>query len=71
MKDGANLHVRDGDGDTPMAINAVLPDAEVLKALLKSGVDLDSLNYHGTSPLILAIRYGRVEHTTFLPRSGS
>ena len=58
---GADIHVRNNDGDTPLFRAARLRDTELLKALVKQGVDKNMMDSKGRTAYKIALENGLEE----------
>jgi ankyrin repeat protein len=72
IKNGANINLRDADGDTFAFLAAYLGDVEVVAALAEAGADLDTAGVTGpmVSPVAAAAARGNVEVVEFLVSRG-
>lgn len=71
LASGANVHVRDPDGNTPLHLAARGGDAEVCEWLIASGADLLAANGDGSTPLHLAAAAGQVVPSMVLIAAGA
>jgi hypothetical protein len=68
---GADLHVKTNDGDTPLHKACYNGHAEVVKALLKKGADVHAKANDGYTPLHCACRNGHAEVVKALLEKGA
>lgn len=67
---GADINVRDGDGNTPLHLAARdNGDVEVISTILAYGAGLDAVNSAGMTPLMLSL--GRPANTAVLLQAGA
>jgi ankyrin repeat protein len=69
LKDGADLHARDGFGNTPLMAAALNADAGVLELLLKAGSEVNATNKEGATALMRAAAFE--DKTRLLVASGA
>ena len=69
---GADVRVRDKNGQTPLHAAAIFGEEAHLCVLLdRGGAEIDARDTVGRTPLHLAVDLGRVEATTFLVSRGA
>jgi ankyrin repeat protein len=61
-----NINSFDSDGDTSLSISSLLHFTNISIFLLEEGACIESSDYYGNTPLILASRYGNKEYTKIL-----
>lgn len=58
---GANVEVKDNEGDTPFMIASSTNGIESIKVLAKAGANVNNVNNKGETALIQAVQYGNWE----------
>jgi len=71
LRNGADVNVRDGNGNTPLASAVLLGDVEAVRMLLDHGADVNARGSFGTPPLILASMAGSSEIVRMLLNKGA
>jgi ankyrin repeat protein len=61
LEAGANLHIRDDDGDKLLHRAAWSESVEMVRFLLEQGLDVNAANQDGFTPLMVAALQGQVE----------
>ena len=72
LKEGANVNVKDKDGDSsPLHFSAILGHVKIAKLLLKKGADVDAKDKAGSSPLHISVMNGWFELAKLLLEKGA
>jgi uncharacterized protein len=71
LRQGANLQVRDREGNTALAIAAYYDRAEIAEALLARGADPNVRGLNGLTPLMRAAENGNVDVARVLLKYGA
>ena len=61
IENGADIEVRDNDGNTPFMIATSTSGIDSMKILFKYGAKVNLVNYRGESGLIQTVKYGNWE----------
>ncbi len=54
---GADVQVRDEDGNTPLLAACIANDLKVIQMLLRAGADVHAVNHDGYTPLLMSILF--------------
>ena len=68
---GADVDVKDRDGQTPLILAALRGHVKVVEFLVDHGADVEAENRKGQTPLSNAAANGRLEVVRFLVRRGA
>lgn len=68
---GANIHTKDRDGNTPCLLSAQEGQIDCLKFLRQHRANIYAKNKHGNTALILSAKNGHLEVVTYLVQQGA
>jgi ankyrin repeat protein len=68
---GANVHITDGDGVTPLMSAAAGGHVEIIRMLLKLGVEIDQVAHSGGTALMYAAGQGHLDACRVLIEEGN
>lgn len=68
---GADVHARDGCGDTALHAAGSQADPEIVELLLRAGADVNARGPNGTPPLMTAVCFGHAPVIQALIRAGA
>ena len=71
LNEGMGVNVRNGKGNTPLHIAALLGQTEIMKILIQKGADVNASNNDGATPLHAAALFGQAEAAEILLQNGA
>ena len=71
IENGANIEVKDNNGDTALILASYYRRLEIVKYLVEKGANINATNDNGWTSLMYASKYGELETIKYLLENGA